>query len=318
MLAIENLALDFGTSRGTVRALDGADLTVAAGEVLGIVGESGSGKTTLGMAIGRILAPSARVASGDIRVAGQSVFALDSTGLRRLRADHLGFVFQDPIGTLDPTRRIGLQIKAALGGKAARAEIAAVLTEVGLAEVGRIARSYPHELSGGMAQRVSIGIALARKPKIVIADEPTAALDATIKSQILDLLVARCRARRAALILLSHDLHAIRKCADRVAVMYGGRLVEIGLTAAVLGRAAHPYTAALLRAAIGREPRGHRVEPIAGVPPVLTARSEGCAFAPRCAWRDETCLTARPQARRVQDRNVLCHRAEAVFASTAR
>ena len=166
--------------------------------------------------------------AGDILVDGRSVFALDDDALRTLRAEELGFVFQDPIGTLDPTRRIGLQVKAALPGRATDHEVEAVLFGVGLSDAGRVARSYPHELSGGMAQRVSIGMALARRPKIVIADEPTAALDASIKSQILDLLTGRCRATGAVLILLSHDLHAIRKYSDRVAVMYGGRLVETG------------------------------------------------------------------------------------------
>jgi oligopeptide/dipeptide ABC transporter ATP-binding protein len=317
MLAVENLAVEFASARGTVRALDGADLVVAAGEIFGIVGESGSGKSTLGMAVGRVLAPNARCVSGDVRIAGHSVLALDRRGLRRLRADELGFVFQDPIGTLDPTRRIGQQVKAALGGAAARAEIAAMLREVGLGDDARIGRSYPHEMSGGMAQRISIGIALARRPRIVIADEPTASLDASIKSQILDLLVARCRAVGAVLILLSHDLHAIRKCADRVAVMYGGRLVETGPTAAVLARPAHPYTAALLRAAIGREPQGGRVEPISGAPPVLAGRPEGCAFAPRCGWRLSTCAAIRPEAHRLADRDVICHRADAVYAGTA-
>jgi len=236
--------------------------------------------------------------------------------LRALRADELGYVFQDPIGTLDPTRRIGLQVKAALGGGATPAQIDLVLKDVGL-DADRIARSYPHELSGGMAQRVSIGMAVARRPKVVIADEPTAGLDAPIKNQILDLLVTRCRATGAVLILLSHDLHAVRKWSDRVGVMYGGRLVETGRTAAVFARPAHPYTALLLRSAIGREPLGGRVEPIPGAPPVLTGRCHACAFAPRCAWTEPVCAAVRPELRYIAGRDVICHRAESVIAAGA-
>jgi len=314
-LAVQDLAIDFQSRRGQVRAIDGATLSAAPGEVLGIVGESGSGKSTLGMAIGHLLGAGARRVSGDIRVDGRSIFALDEAGLRALRADELGYVFQDPMGALDPTRRIGLQIKAALGGMATRMGIASVLKDVGLADADRVARSYPHELSGGMAQRVCIGIAVARRPKVVIADEPTAALDASIKSQILDLLVRRCRATGAVLILLSHDLYAIRKCSDRVAVMYAGRLVETGWTAAVFARPAHPYTVMLLQSAIGRERAGGRVEPIPGAPPVLTGRCQACAFAPRCRWTEQACTAVRPEARCVADRDVICHRAESVMGA---
>lgn len=316
-LAVQDLAIEFQSRRGQVRAIDGATLSAAPGEVLGIVGESGSGKSTLGMAIGRLLASSAHHVYGDIRIDGRSIFALDEAGLRAMRADELGYVFQDPIGTLDPTRRIGLQIKAALGGMATRAGIASVLKGVGLADADRVARSYPHELSGGMAQRVCISMAVARRPKIVIADEPTAALDASIKNQILDLLVTRCDATGAVLILLSHDLHAIRKYTDRVAVMYAGRLVETGRTAAVFAQPAHPYTVMLLRSAIGREQFGRRVEPIRGAPPVLTKRCQACAFAPRCGWSEQACTSVRPEVRCVADRDVICHRAESVMAAGA-
>lgn len=313
-LAINDLAIDFRSRRGHVRAVDGAALTAACGEVLGVVGESGCGKSTLGMAIGRLLAPGALRVTGDILVDGRSVFALDDDALRTLRAEELGFVFQDPIGTLDPTRRIGLQVKAALPGRGTDREVEAVLFEVGLSDAGRVARSYPHELSGGMAQRVSIGMALARRPKIVIADEPTAALDASIKSQILDLLTGRCRATGAVLILLSHDLHAIRKYSDRVAVMYGGRLVETGPSSIIFTRPAHPYTAMLLRASIADVPIGGRAEPIPGAPPVLEGRCERCSFAPRCEWTEQRCTAVRPEARFIAGREVVCHRAKSVIA----
>jgi oligopeptide/dipeptide ABC transporter ATP-binding protein len=243
------------------------------------------------------------------------VFALDEDALRTLRAEKLGFVFQDPIGTLDPTRRIGLQVRAALAGRPTDHEVEAVLSGVGLPDARRVARSYPHELSGGMAQRVSIGMALARRPKVVIADEPTAALDASIKSQILDLLTGRCRATGAVLILLSHDLHAIRKCSDRVAVMYGGRLVETGPSNIIFTRPAHPYTVMLLRASIADVPIGGRAEPIPGAPPVLEGRCERCSFAPRCEWTEQRCTAVRPEARFIAGREVVCHRAESVIGA---
>jgi oligopeptide/dipeptide ABC transporter ATP-binding protein len=316
-LAVEDLAIDFRSRRGHVRAVDGAALTAACGEVIGVVGESGSGKSTLGMAIGRLLAPGARRVTGDILIDGRSVFALNDDALRTLRAEELGFVFQDPIGTLDPTRRIGLQIRAALPRRGTDREVEAALSGVGLADAGRVARSYPHELSGGMAQRVSICMALARQPRIVIADEPTAALDASIKSQILDLLVGRCRATGATLVLLSHDLHAIRKYSDRVAVMYGGRLVETGPSNVIFTRPAHPYTVMLLRASIADVPIGGRVEPIPGAPPVLEGRCERCSFAPRCHWSEQRCTAVRPEARFVAGREVVCHRAESVVGVRA-
>jgi peptide/nickel transport system ATP-binding protein len=175
-LAVCDLVIEYHSPGGQVRALDGVGLTAARAEILGIVGESGSGKSTLATAIGRLLAPSARRVCGDILIDDRSIYTLSDPKLRALRADELGFVFQDPIVTLDPTRRIGLQVKASLGRPGCKASVECALTEVGLTEPGRVAQSYPHELSGGMAQRVSIAMAIARRPKVVVADEPTAAL----------------------------------------------------------------------------------------------------------------------------------------------
>jgi oligopeptide/dipeptide ABC transporter ATP-binding protein len=260
--------------------------------------------------MGRLPVPGVRHLSGDIEIGGESIFALSDEDLRKLRQASLGFVFQDPIGTLDPTRKVGAQLRSTLPAPATTAAVEAALGEVGLPDPRRVARSYPHELSGGMAQRVAIAMAIGRGPRIVVADEPTAALDASIKDVILDLLVVRCRRLGAALLLFSHDLHAIRTRSDRVAVMYGGRVVETGAAADVLERPVHPYTLALLASAIGRERPGERVEPITGAPPILTARLEACPFAPRCAEAIDRCRTVRPEPRTVAGRAVVCHRAE--------
>jgi oligopeptide/dipeptide ABC transporter ATP-binding protein len=255
---------------------------------------------------------------GALRVNGKSIFELDDSGLRSLRRRELGYVFQDPIGTLDPTMRIGRQIEAALAGVVKSEDIASLLASVGLNDALRIVRSYPHELSGGMAQRVSIAIAIAPKPKLLIADEPTASLDASIRSRILDLLVALCAADGMALLLLSHDLRAIARYCEHVAVMYGGRVIESGLTADVFGRPLHPYTEALLRAAPGQERLGGRIEPIPGMPPVLAGRTESCSFAPRCNQAVEECNKRRPERSGHGDRSVVCFRADERASAMAR
>lgn len=304
-----DLVMEYHSRRGRVRALDGADLEAAPGEVLGIVGESGSGKSTLAAAIGRLPVAGIRRVSGEIAIAGRPIFRLGDAELRALRRSELGFVFQDPVGTLDPTMKVGAQVSAVFEVDAAGRSVEQSLKEVGLADARRVAESYPHELSGGMAQRVAISMAIARRPKIVIADEPTAALDASAKRHILDLLVSRCRELGAALLLFSHDLHVIRSSADRVAVMYGGRVVEVGGARAIFDAPRHPYTAALLRSAVGQEPPGGQVEPIPGAPLTLLGRLESCPFAPRCAHAIEVCMSVRPEARRIADRDVVCHRA---------
>ncbi len=312
-----DLVIEYRTTRGPVRALDGAELAVMAPEVLGVVGESGSGKSTLAATIGRLLPRNAHRIGGDLTIGGRSVFDLGEPELRALRRHQLGFVFQDPIGTLNPTLRIARQVARVLEVPARDPSIEAVLTQVGLTEAARVGRSYPHELSGGMAQRVSIAMAIARRPKLVVADEPTAALDASVRNQILELLVSRCRETEASVVLFSHDLRAVSEYCDRVAVMYGGRVVETGLSSVVFSRPAHPYTEALLKAAPGAEQFGGRIEPIPGTPPVLTTRCEECAFTRRCHWAIDRCSSERPEPRRVADRDVVCHRAEEVLGLSA-
>ena len=316
LIEVDELVIDYRTRRGRVRALDGTTLAIMPGERLGIVGESGSGKSTLGLAMGRLLPPTAERSGGDLLIAGQSIFELDDSALRNLRRSEIGYIFQDPIGTLDPTMRIKKQMAAALGTAVSEAELLDLFNRVGLTDIRRVARSYPHELSGGMAQRVSIAMAIARRPRLLIADEPTASLDASIRGQILDLLVSLCEQNQTSIVLLSHDLRAVGQYCDRVAVMYGGRVVEIGTSETVFEHAAHPYADALLKAVPGREGLGGRIEPIPGLPPTQSVRSEHCAFAARCDWAEQRCYSVRPEPRGLPDgRQVVCHRVEEILSS---
>ena len=249
---------------GSIRALDGTDLQLMAGETLGVVGESGSGKSTLGAAIGRILPEGACRDSGEIILGDVNVFESSDSRVREMRRRDLGFVFQNPMTTLDPTMRIGRQVAQALGGSEGRGSVEALLRKVGLPDGLRISKRYPHQLSGGMAQRVAIAIAIARGPRLLIADEPTASLDTSVREQILDLLLSLREQTGAALMILSHDLHMVAKHCDRVAVMYGGRVVEDGRSDAVFRRPWHPYTAALIDSAPGSEGPEGLLRPIPG------------------------------------------------------
>jgi oligopeptide/dipeptide ABC transporter ATP-binding protein len=310
-LDVADLVIEFATASGTVRALDGAQLEVADGESVGIVGESGSGKSTIGLTIGRLLPRSARRCRGDVRLDGDSVFERSDAELRALRRGRLAFVFQNPMSALDPTRRIGRQLEDAFdGGEGHRPVIEEQLRRVGLEDTARVLGAYPHMLSGGMAQRVAIAMAFARSPGLVVADEPTASIDAAIRERILELIIDLSRQAGATLLLLTHDLRSVARRCRRVAVMYGGRIVEVGATESVFARPVHPYTQALMRSAIGTEGIGGIAEPIRGLPPTLTAASDGCAFAPRCEWAIDACVGTRPSVTSVEDRDVLCLRAD--------
>ncbi|WP_020500302.1 ABC transporter ATP-binding protein [Sciscionella marina] len=311
ILEARGLVVEYRTRRERVRALDDASISVAPAEVLGIVGESGSGKSTLGAALAGALPREARIESGEAHIEDHSVLHTGERELRALRRARLGFVFQDPIGTLDPTARVERQLRWALAaeheGRASTAEIHALLEQVRLPDPTTAARAYPHQLSGGMAQRVSIAIALANRPAAVIADEPTASLDASIQAEILELLVDQARHHSTAVVLMSHDLPAVRRFCDRVAVMYGGRVVEQGPPAVLFANPAHPYTRELLASALGHEQPGQRVEPIPGQPPVLRSATQGCGFAPRCRSVLAECLTVRPELHHVGEAQTLCH-----------
>ncbi len=323
ILEAKDLVIEYTTRRGRVRSLDAATLAVRPGHIVALVGESGSGKTTLGMAAGRLLASNAEHVAGTLTVAGQPVFDCDAERLRALRRDVLGFVFQNPVAALDPTMRIERQMRSATlaqrkatasttgevraGAEYTTEALAAALTDVGLKDVPRVLRSFPHELSGGMAQRVAIAMVLRRRPRLLVADEPTAAVDATLRAQILTLLVDRCREQGCGLLLLTHDLHAVAQHTEQIAVMYGGRIVEHGPTKDVLTEPRHPYTQALIGALPGEEEPGQRLEAISGVPPVLRGPSPGCAFTLRCPHALAHCATSRPAHVSVAERELACH-----------
>lgn len=321
VLEATDLAIEYRTDHGLVRALDGATLAIEAGQTIGIVGESGSGKSTLGLAIGRLLPPSASVMGGTLSVLGQHVFELPVDRLRDLRRTELAFIFQNPMSSLDPTMSIGRQLGLIVGGRSGRDRLGSAVVEqlrrVGLKDAKRVAASYPHQLSGGMAQRAAIAMALVRQPRLIVADEPTASLDSTVRGQVLRLLFGLAREAGAALLFLSHDLRSIANHCDRVAVMYGGRVAEVGPADRVFSRPAHPYTGALLTSRPGGVP-GERIRAIPGAPPILHAPSAGCAFSPRCGWAVARCQIERPSTTLIDGRDVLCHRAGDVLKVSER
>jgi oligopeptide/dipeptide ABC transporter ATP-binding protein len=317
LVEARDLAVEYRSRGRVTRALDGVDLQFESGTTVGIVGESGSGKSTLGLAVGRLLPGNARRVAGDLLLDGRSVFDLTDDELIQLRQNALGFVFQNPMSALDPTMRIGHQVADVLPDRS-RESINRLLARVGLPDGDRVAASYPHQLSGGMAQRVAIGVAIARQPRLIVADEPTASLDASVREQILDLLVALPKTIGATVLLLSHDLKAVATRCSRVIVMYGGRAVEAGPSDLIFQRPSHPYSIALLRAAPGTEGHGGQLHAIRGMHPVLSGRSSQCTFVPRCDWAADVCSAVRPESRSVAHRDVICHRAEEVVANVHR
>ncbi|MDY7103011.1 MAG: ABC transporter ATP-binding protein [Actinomycetota bacterium] len=321
VVAIDDLVVDYSGAHGNVRALDGASLRVAPGERLAVVGESGSGKSTLGAVIGRLLAPAARIGAGRVEVDGRPVLDLGDRELRTLRRETLGFIAQDPISALDPTMRIGRQLALATGagrGRAARQRMAELLDRVQIPEPERVLRLFPHQVSGGMAQRVVVAMAMARRPRVLVADEPTAALDTQVRDEVLRLLFAMSSEAGTAVIWLSHDLGSVSRWCERTAVMYGGRVVEDGPTADVLADGAHPYTAGLAASDPRRSVLGERLRPITGSPPVLTGPPPGCAFVDRCHLAVAPCADVRPEPVRIGPHHTAaCHRAAEVHAGTA-
>ena len=300
LLEIDDLSVELGTERGPLRAVSGVSLSLAPGHSLGIVGESGSGKTMLSRAVLRLLPANAQV-TGGVRFGGRDLFALSSKALRQLRGRELAVIFQDPMTSLNPVLTIGSQIAEALSEHmglaphAAMARAVALLGEVGIPEPERRARQYPHHLSGGMRQRVAIAIALSCEPRLLIADEPTTALDVTVQAQILDLLARERRKRHMAMILITHDLGVVAGRTDEVAVMYAGRIVERAPTRALFKHMRSPYAEALL-AAIPKlhDPPHTRLAAIGGAPPDPTRPPRGCAFGPRCRYVQERCRAEPP------------------------
>jgi peptide/nickel transport system ATP-binding protein len=300
LLSVEGVSVELPTPRGPLKAVDKVDLALAPGRTLGIVGESGCGKTMLSRAILQLLPKRAKL-GGRVIFGGRDLVTLSSEALRRLRGPELAVVFQDPMTSLNPVLTIGTQLietmQAHLGldsGAAARRG-AALLAEVGIPAPEQRLRQYPHQLSGGMRQRVAIAIALSCEPRLLIADEPTTALDVTIQAQILDLLAREQRRRHMAMILITHDLGVVAGRTDEVAVMYAGRVVERAPTTQLFANMRMPYTEALLAAIPKLDSAPHTVLPaIAGRPPDPTRPLPGCSFAPRCRYADELCQNTKP------------------------
>ncbi len=316
ILEIEGLRVGFpgpGGNPPTV-VLDGVDLTIRQGEILGLVGESGSGKSMLALAAMGLLPAPGRVLSGAIRIEGRDLTSLSERAWQQLRGGTLGMVFQDPMTGLNPVRSIGATLGESIRRhqRVAASDVAriaeAALRAVGIPAARERLSAYPHQLSGGLRQRVMIALALVNRPRVIIADEPTTALDATIQAQILDLLRERLHhAEGAGGLMITHDLGVAAEVCDRIAVIYHGRIVETGQTREVLADPRHPYTAGLLAAVPRFDGRGRRLVPIPGQPPGPAAERISCSFRPRCARASEACSAAPALSPPVQGRSVACH-----------
>jgi len=299
-LEVVDLKVEFPTRRGTLTALDGISFSIAPGEVLGVVGESGAGKSITGLAIIGLLEPPGRIAAGEVRLEGGRIDNLPPEELRRLRGRRIGVIFQDPLTSLNPLYTIGRQLEETIlthlkmDARAAKARAISLLREVGIPAPEARYAHYPHQFSGGMRQRVVIALALAAEPRLLIADEPTTALDVSIQAQIIALLKRLAAERGAAVMLITHDMGVIAETAHRVAVMYAGRIVEVGTVQDVIHAPRHPYTAGLMGSIPRIATKRSRLVQIDGAMPRLNAIPAGCAFHPRCARRFERCLEQRP------------------------
>jgi len=312
LLEVEDLKVEFRTRRGILTAVDGLSLTIGEGEVLGVVGESGAGKSLTGSAIIGLLEPPGRIAGGEIRFDGRRIDNLPPEQMRRIRGKQIGAIFQDPLTSLNPLYTIGRQLVETirvhldLDAGAARARALALLGEVGIPGAEQRIDHYPHQFSGGMRQRVVIALALAANPRLVIADEPTTALDVSIQAQIIALLKRLCREHGTAVMLVTHDMGVIAETAHRVAVMYAGRIVEVGALRDVIQSPKHPYTVGLMGAipAIGGE-RQHLAQ-IDGAMPRVGAVPPGCPFNPRCAHTFDRCRVERPELMTAERTDAAC------------
>ncbi|MFC1432053.1 dipeptide ABC transporter ATP-binding protein [Streptacidiphilus sp. N1-3] len=300
-LRVEGLSISYDSASGPAQVLHDVSFQVAPGEIFGLVGESGCGKSTLAYALARHLAPGGRILGGRIRLDGTDLLALDPRELRRWRGSDLAFVHQDAAGALDPTMRIGAQLDEVLRQRGlTRAQSSArtleLLRQVRLPDPQAVVRRYPHQLSGGQQQRVVIAAALAVEPRLLVLDEPTTGLDASVEHEVLSLLAELRRDLRASVVFVSHDLGLVGRMCDRVGVLYAGRLVEVGQVGPVLDAPAHPYTSGLLGAVpqLGTTRRTRPLRPIPGRLPLPGAAEPGCAFAPRCAWAEDACRAEEP------------------------
>jgi peptide/nickel transport system ATP-binding protein len=301
LLSVRNLRVEFPTRRGILTAVDGVSFDIAQGEVLGVVGESGAGKSLTGAAIIGLLEPPGRIAGGEVRLKGERIDNLSQDALRRIRGRRIGMVFQDPLTSLNPLFRIGEQLietiqqHSDMNDAQARQRAISLLVDVGIPAAERRIDAYPHHFSGGMRQRVVLALALAANPELIIADEPTTALDVSVQAQIIALMKRLCREHHVAIMLITHDMGVIAETADRVAVMYAGRVVEIGPVRDVIKDAHHPYTKGLMGSIPTLTGEAERLTQIPGSMPRLTAIPPGCAYNPRCPHVFDRCRVARPE-----------------------
>ncbi|MBK5926525.1 ABC transporter ATP-binding protein [Rhodobaculum claviforme] len=313
LLSVRDLVVEFPTRRGTLRALDRVSFDIAEGEVLGMVGESGAGKSITGSAIIGLIDRPGRIAGGEIRLRGERIDNIPEDRMRSIRGRRIGMVFQDPLTSLNPLYTVAEQLietirtHLGLSEREARERAVALLDQVGIPAARRRIDDYPHHFSGGMRQRVVIALALAAEPELVIADEPTTALDVSVQAQIIDVLRDICADRGAAVMLITHDMGVIAETADRVAVLYAGRVAEIGPVRDVIQAAEHPYTAGLMGSIPTLTQTAERLTQIPGAMPRLDAIPQGCAFNPRCPQVMPRCRTERPDLlARGQGRQVAC------------
>lgn len=301
LLQVKNLRVEFPTRRGTLVALDDVSFEIAPGEVLGVVGESGAGKSMTGAAIIGLLEPPGRIASGQILLEGRRIDNLPYDEMRQIRGRQIGAIFQDPLTTLNPLYTIGRQLVETMtthlpiGPGEAREKAIGWLELVGIPAARERIDSYPHEFSGGMRQRVVIALALCAEPKLIVADEPTTALDVSIQAQVIAMLKTLAREKGTAMMLVTHDMGVIAETADRVAVMYAGRIGEIGPVREVVRHARHPYSQGLMGSIPPLDRRVDRLQQIDGAMPRLTAIPQGCAYNPRCPKVFSRCAVERPE-----------------------
>ena len=300
LLEVRHLRVEFPTRRATLVALDDVSFDIAPGEILGVVGESGAGKSLTGAAIIGLLDPPGRVAAGEIRFDGRRIDNLPYDEMRKIRGRHIGAIFQDPLTSLNPLYTVGRQLTETIqthldmNAEQARRRAITLLQETGIPAAEARIDQYPHQFSGGMRQRVVIALALAAQPRLIVADEPTTALDVSIQAQIISLLKRLCKEHGAAVMLITHDMGVIAETCDRVAVMYAGRVVEVGLVHDVIHAPAHPYTVGLMGSIPAMDEDRARLLQIDGAMPRLTAIPSGCAFNPRCPQVFDRCRTQRP------------------------
>jgi peptide/nickel transport system ATP-binding protein len=322
LLDIRGLTTLFDTGDRELRAVNGVHLSLEAGETLGLVGESGCGKSMLASSILRLVPPPGRIASGEIRWKGRDLVPLSESEMRRVRGREIGLVFQEPAAALNPVMTVGdqvaepLRVHLGLSRREAKKRVVELFQAVRIADPERRVGDYPHEMSGGMKQRVLIAAAIACSPDLLIADEPTTALDVTVQAQVLELLRRLKEEYRLAMLLISHDLGVVAENADRVAVMYAGRIVEEAPVRSIFKNPGHPYTAGLLRSLPRRSGNGRaRLEAIDGTVPDLARLPQGCAFAPRCPLRFEPCDSVPPLVEVAPGHRAACYRHEPVLAA---